>query len=128
MTKKKFSFVVVFFIIGIAGALFISSNAFKEAYRSRTIEKEVERLKKEAEKVQNENKQLADRIAYFETPEFQERVAKEKLNLQKNDETVVVVKEAAQQEEQKNENDFVVADENDSIPNYIKWWNFFFKY
>jgi len=35
---------------------------------------------------------LEDRIGYFQTPEFQEKVAKDKLNFQKNDEEVVIIK------------------------------------
>lgn len=128
MTKKKFSFVAVFFIAGIAAAIFISSNAVREAYRSKTIEKEVEGLKLEAQRIQSENKDLSERIAYFETSEFQEKVAKEKLNLQKPDETVVVVKQAVRQGEQKNNEQIIVEEDKVIVPNYRKWWDFFFKY
>lgn len=128
MTKKKFSFVVIFFIAGIAVAVFISSSAFREAYRSRTIEKEVESLKQDAQRVQNDNKELSERIAYFETPQFQEKVAKEKLNLQNPEENVVVVKPSVKQIEQKSADQVAVADDGQDVPNYRKWWDFFFKY
>jgi cell division protein FtsL len=127
MTKKKFSFVVVFFIAGIALAVFISVSAVREAYRSQTIEKEVETLKQEAQRVSAENSAMAERIAYFETPEFQEKIAKEKLNLQKPDEIVVVVKPGVDKQIQAVEvlDDTAIVEE---IPNHVKWWNFFFKY
>lgn len=128
MTKKKFSFVVIFFVAGIAAAIFISSSAVREAYRSKTIEKEVENLKQEALRIQSENKDLTERVAYFETPEFQEKVAKEKLNLQKPDETVVVVKKGIKQGEQEKNEQVAIENDQSSVQNYQKWWNFFFKY
>jgi len=128
MTKKKFSFVVVFFIAGIILAVFISVNAVREAYRSRTIEKEVESLKQEAQRVSAENDAMLERIAYFETPEFQEKIAKEKLNLQKPDENVVVVKRGIVQETKVDGAAEEPTQDQQDVPNYKKWWNFFFQY
>lgn len=128
MIKKKFSFVIIFFIAGIILAIFISSSAVREAYRSRKIEKEVEELRQEAKRIQNENEQLTERIAYFETPEFQEKIAKEKLNLQKPDENVVVVRQSSKKEDVKTEQQIEIDGDLHDIPNYLKWWNFFFKY
>jgi cell division protein FtsL len=126
--KKKFSFVLILFVAGIVLAVFISTSAVRESYRSKTIEQEVETLKKEALRIQSENDAMTQRIAYFETPEFQEKIAKEKLNLQRPDENVVVVKPSTNKEPQvagvTNE---VMADEK-YVPNYLKWWDFFFKY
>ena len=62
--KKKFSFAIVLFIVGIILAVIISISAFKEAYRSRTIEKEVEKMKQEAERIQNDNSALQKQIDY----------------------------------------------------------------
>ncbi|EKE20231.1 MAG: hypothetical protein ACD_8C00036G0005 [uncultured bacterium] len=128
MTKKKFSFAIIIFVAGIALAVFISSNAIREAYRSQSIEEEVEKLKQEAQRVQNENKELSERIAYFQTADFQEKVAKEKLNLQKPDENVVVVKSAVKKEEAGSTQQVSVETVVDPTPNYRKWWNIFFKY
>jgi cell division protein FtsL len=127
--KKKFSFAVIFFIAGIILAVFISISAVRESYRSKTIEQEVENLKKEADRIQSENDAMTERIAYFETSEFQEKIAKEKLNLQKPDENVVVVKQRIDQkplvaQDQASE----VQIEGENIQNYQKWWNHFFKY
>ena len=119
---------MIFFIAGIILAVFISVSAVREAYRSRTIEKEVETLRQEAQRIQNENDAMTARIAYFETPEFQEKIAKEKLNLQKPDENVVVVKQGVGEQAQvAGAEDKTTQDEHDD-PNYLKWWNFFFKY
>lgn len=126
--NKKFSFVAIFFIAGIVLAVTISTKAFQEAYRGRKIQKEVEDLKAQAQKVQNENEALKQRIAYFQTPEFQEKVAKEKLNLQRPDENVVVVKPSVENQQQNEKQSEEIVEIKQDIPNYMKWWNFFFKY
>ena len=126
--KKKFSFVVIFFIAGIILAATISTSAFREAYRSRKIQKEVEDLKAQAERVQSENETLTQRIAYFQTPEFQEKIAKEKLNMQKPDENVVVVKASIVDQPQVQGIQAVAVIDEDAVPNHMKWWNLFFKY
>lgn len=109
-------------------AFFISSSAVKEAYRSRRIEKEVEALRQEAAKIQNENNQLAQKIAYLQTPEFQEKIAKEKLNLQKPDENVVVVKQRVGELPSVAGVQTETVQAEIDVPNYQKWWNLFFKY
>ena len=83
----------------------------------------------EAEKLRQDNKSLEDKIGYFETQEFQEWEAKKKLNFQKEDESVVVVRPSPSQET--NESEPEKKEENGSkedMPNYKKWWNYFFKY
>ncbi len=119
---------VIFFIAGIILAATISTKAFQEAYRSRKIQKEVEDLTAQAQHIQNENKALTEQIAYLQTPEFQEKVAKEKLNLQRPDENVVVVKPSIAQPQATQDAPSQQAGSQQEIPNYLKWWNLFFKY
>lgn len=126
--KKKFSFVIILFIAGIALAVFISSSAVREAYRSRRIETEVTNLKNEANRIQNENEILRERIAYFQTPEFQEKIAKEKLNLQKPEENVVVIKRGVEKPVEEVVDNSAEIEVKQEAPNYVKWWNSFFKY
>ena len=119
---------VIFFIAGIFLAGLISTRAFQEAYRSRKIQKEVEDLQSEAERIQNENKALSQQISYLQTPDFQEKVAKEKLNLQKPDENVVVVKPGVSQPQSAPDQTVQGVVAQQDTPNYLKWWNAFFKY
>lgn len=126
--KKKFSFAIILFVAGIAVAGIISMRAVQEAYRSRKIEKEVEALKQQAQNVQNENNTIQKQIDYYSTPEFVERVSKDKMNLQKPDENVVVVSQMADVQPQTEENRNEIAQADQDVPNYEKWWNFFFKY
>ena len=126
--KKKFSFVVIFFIVGIILAAAISISAFQEAYRSRKIQQEVDDLKAQAQQVQSQNQALTEQISYLQTPEFQEKIAKEKLNLQQPDENVVVVNPSVGDQPQAAAAPSAAAITEQDIPNYLKWWNLFFKY
>ena len=117
-----------FFIAGIVLAAIISTRAFQEAYRSRMIQKQVDDLKAQALQVQNENQALTQQIAYLQTPEFQEKIAKEKLNMQEPDENVVVVTPGPEQQQQAPEAPSAVSQTQTDVPNYTKWWNLFFKY
>jgi cell division protein FtsB len=126
--KKKISFAIVLFALGIILAVMISIRAIQEAYRSREIEKEVEDLKKEAERIQAENDAIQQKIEYYDTSRFVEKVSKDKINMQKPDEKVVIVNQNISQPntqvkiEQKE-----IVEMEPIIPNYNKWWNFFFK-
>jgi cell division protein FtsL len=126
--KKKFSFAIILFIGGIILTVGISSSAIWEAYRGKKIENEVEKLKQEAQRVQNENNTIQQRISYYSTPQFVERVSKDKMNMQKPDENVVIVDQEKAVQQQISENRREVAQTEQAIPNYKKWWNFFFKY
>ena len=126
--KKKFSFAIVLFIIGIILAVAISIRAVKEAYRGRKIEKEIENLRQEAQRIQNDNNALQKQIDYYNTPQFVERVSKDKMNLQKPDENVVVVSQGAKNQSQVSEGQNEVSQTSEDESNYKKWWNFFFKY
>ena len=57
-----------------------------------------------------------------------EKVSKDKMNLQKPDENVVIVNQGMAQKSQiiNDQSETAQNDQNES--NYIKWWNFFFKY
>jgi cell division protein FtsL len=129
MGKKSF-FSIIFIIIGIIVAGYISYFAFKENRRNKQIESEINSLRQEADKLRQSNGDMKEKITYFETPEFQERIAKEKLNLQKEDENVAIIKpspvlrgENANGQETKSG-----SAEDDNRPSYVKWWEYFFKY
>jgi cell division protein FtsB len=128
--KKNIFISVIFFILGIAiigGLLWATTRV---VYRDRKIEKEIETLKQEAAKIKNDNQFLSEKISYFETPNFQEKIAKEKLNLQKEDEGVAIIKQsplAVSKEQQKVDPKENIS-ETPVVPNYKKWWNYFFEY
>lgn len=124
---KKISFAIIFFIAGIVLAAVISSSAVRQAYRSKKIENEVLALQEEARRIQNENETISQRIEYYSTPQFIERVSKDKMNLQKPDENVIVVnqRQVAGASDEKETEGPILAEEKDR-PNYLKWWKLFF--
>ncbi|KKU53237.1 MAG: hypothetical protein UY41_C0020G0002 [Candidatus Moranbacteria bacterium GW2011_GWE1_49_15] len=118
---------MVLFVIGAAAAVYVVYVAGKEAYRSARIEKEIEALKMEAEKIRTDNGNLREKIAYLDTDEFREKVAKEKLNLKKEDEQVVEIRPVTAISEE----EVLGASQGTTAPveeekNYMKWWRKFF--
>lgn len=126
--KKNILASVVLFVSGICaigGLLFATT---KVVYRDRKIEKEIETLKQEAQRIKSDNQILSERIAYFETPDFQEKVAKEKLNMQKEGEGVAIIKSSFQEEPSGAREASAQVQPSAQIANHIKWWNYFFEY
>lgn len=127
---KKISFIsLLIILLGIGAIAAVSFVSYKEAKRNQQINGEIEAMRQEAEKIRKNNENLKEKISYFETPAFQEGVAKEKLNLQKPDEQVVMVKPSEYYESRgENVSDNQTEKAEEDIPNYLKWWNQFFKY
>lgn len=129
MSKKS----IASFMLAVCGLVvigFVSFKAFKEVQRNRQIEQEINAIQSEADKIRKNNQELEERIGYFQTPEFQEKVAKDKLNFQKNDEEVVIIKASPSMkvEEEKDDDFSKSAPAQDLRTNYQKWWQYFFKY
>ena len=128
MGKKSF-FSILFVIAGVIIAGWISYFSLKENKRNKQIEAEINNLRSEAENLRQNNDEMTDKISYFETPEFQEKVAKEKLNLQKEDESVAVIKPSpVLRNKNIDENAAVKKEIASEKPNYEKWREYFFKY
>ncbi len=89
---------------------------------------EIGKLKQEADKLRQNNQDMKEKIVYFETPEFQEKIAKEKLNLQKDNENVAIIKSAPVLKEKNQEVESGQAISYPEKPNYAKWWDHFFGY
>ncbi len=127
---KRVSFIsLLIILLGIGAIVAVSFVSYKEAKRNQQINGEIEAMRQEAEKIRKNNENLKEKISYFETPAFQEGVAKEKLNLQKPDEQVVIVK-PSEYYESREENPTGSQEEKteETMPNYLKWWNQFFRY
>lgn len=125
--KTKISLMVVFFAVGIILAVVISSSAVRQAYRSKKIENEVEALQEEARRIQSENERISQRISYYSTPQFIEKVSKDKISLQNPDENVIIVSQRQTVENQNvDEKEESTQTGQLNLPNYVKWWNLFF--
>jgi cell division protein FtsL len=118
----------LFFLAGLVILVMIGISLGKETYRKRQIQKEIETLQTEINKVDQENSDLANLISYLSSQEFQEKEAREKLNLQKEDEKMVVLRKdaASQNSRQISEEKENTKDLEDKTPNWKKWLALFF--
>lgn len=62
-------------------------------FQKRAIDIEIAKLVAQADKIEKDNQQLGSLIKYFATPQYQEKQAREKLNLKKDGEYVVALPE-----------------------------------
>lgn len=135
MLKEKFklsSFLIkIFLLLVFVALIFVCISIFKETYRKNQVKKEIAALQEEAQRINKDNAEIKEKIAYLESPEYQIKEAKDKLGLQNPEENVIVVKPNIEKEpmedlsENKNSENIPKIEE---IPNHIKWWNYFFKY
>lgn len=122
-TGRIFSF-KYFVLAGFLAAVFLGSSLAKEYYRGYKIEEEINSLKKEIDVLEKNNYNFSRLVEYYNTDEYRELEARRKLNLKKEGEEVVFIKpplenaeNAIEEEKGNNEN---------NLPNYKKWWNYFF--
>ncbi len=134
--KKKAYLAITIFVLGSFLAGWVVYAASKQSYRGRQIEKEIEDLRAQADKIRMENTTLQEKIAYFDSDEFREKIAKEKLNLKKEDEKVVEIRPTVHSgqsdlEIEKNQGsqlaDNSKAGSTQNLKNYQKWWRQFFR-
>lgn len=127
--EKKSSWLVKMIIfLALVAAVFIVLAIYRETYRKKQVQKEISDLQNEADKIQGDNLRLADKIAYLEGRDYQEKEIRDKLNLQKPDENVVIVKPSLTKKNAENEP--TIADQKLVVKesNPQKWWDYFLKY
>jgi len=119
----------MFFLAGLAILVLIGVSLGKEAYRKRQIQKEIEGLQSQINSLGQENSDMQNLIGYLSSTDFQEKEAREKLNLQKEDEKMIVLrKEVVPQDSQsKSGKDNANLPPQDNAPNWQKWWKHFFE-
>ncbi|OGI26656.1 MAG: hypothetical protein A2359_00885 [Candidatus Moranbacteria bacterium RIFOXYB1_FULL_43_19] len=118
----------LFFVAGLGILVMIGISLGKETYRKNQIQKEIETLQAEIDKVGQENSDLANLISYLSSQEFQEKEAREKLNLQKEDEKMVVLRKdaASQNFQEPDEKGEITKESEERVPNWRKWLDLFF--
>lgn len=133
--KKSFfrSFLLKLAAIAVIAAIFFAgASIHDEVSKKNKIQSEINKLQQEADKISQENVKLGEKIAYLESREYQEREAKDKLNLQSPDESLVIIKPGVVKEiNAETENSIAEtppATDEKIVSNYKKWWDYFFKY
>ncbi len=121
---SKLVLIIGFFIL-VTVVFFLA----KEFYKKRQIQNEIQKLEEEAAHINRENLEIQDKIAYLQSRDYQEREAKDKLNLQNPGENVVVIKPGvAREQDMGAENENFPQPLPPNISNPQKWWKYFFKY
>jgi len=120
----------IFFIIILSVIVFVATATYRELQKKKQVQDEINKLQDEAERISRENLQIQEKINYFQTSDYKEKEAKDKLNLQSPDENVVVIKPSIIPEISKTElaAEPVKPATKENIPNPKKWWDYLFKY
>lgn len=130
---KKSFFLGLFLCLGFVAIGFVAFATYKELNKKKQVQVEIEKLQQEAAKVSQENDLIQEKIAYLQSREYQEREAKDRLNLQSPDENVVIVKSSVVGKPSSDEKNVPPKEESASAPiysapmsNFKKWCNYFF--
>lgn len=119
----------IFFLIGLSVLVYIGISLGKETYRKRQIQKEIDSLQAQIEDLKQENSEMENLTSYLSSTDFQEKEAREKLNLQKGDEKMIVLRKDVVPQDSQSE-DSANAPQvppEDNTPNWQKWWKHFFE-
>ena len=114
LLKSKFTTAILIGMLGLV--LFVTAKLFMQKYE---VQREIAALEERADRIQSENQELSELINYFQTDEYKERQAREKLNLKKEGEFVVVLPEIKDKGQ-------VLGEQGDEKSNPQKWFDYFF--
>lgn len=118
---------VKFFLVAcLAAFVAVAYALFKETYKKKQIQEEVKKLRDQAISLEQGNQKLKGLIEYFQTQNFSEKEAREKLNVKKEGEKVVILRQQEEQRENIKE-DGVNGQDQLIVSNPLKWWNYFFE-
>ena len=102
----------------IATSFYLFFLVGKMFYQSYQVNKEIDSIAQEIQKTKELNRELTEKIIYYKSGSYKEKVARERLGMQKpGEEVIVILPEEKNPEDDKNK---------DQSPNYVKWWKYFF--
>ncbi|MBX4187183.1 MAG: septum formation initiator family protein [Candidatus Doudnabacteria bacterium] len=101
--------------------IFVMVITAKILVHKRIIDREISKLENQMQKINKDNEQLSSLIQYLNTPEYQEKEARDKLNLIKDGEHVVVLPQNVSGSN-------VTEIANSKVSNYKLWFNYFFNH
>jgi len=110
-------------LVALAGiVVFAGWSSYQQYERSTKIQREIDILRRESDRIARENETLSEKIQYFASPNFKEEEAKEKLGLRRQEEKVVGIDgdvRITPEIQADTISDAVMIEENQ--PNYLKW-------
>ncbi len=122
---KKF-FYSYWFLLAMLVVFFVFSGAFiRSYYQDYQVKKEIERLQKEAAAMESKKLKSLELLNYFQSEEFVEKKAREEMNLVKPGEQAAIVRDLGGVQKSGQPSDNMIKSD---LPNYKKWWNYFFNH
>lgn len=128
--SKGVAIVILFFSLVILGiAVVIAWRGYQKHEVNTEVSQDIRALQEEAERLERETTRLSERIEYLQTPEFQEKQAKDKLGLARPDEKLVIIKPSPYTHRNESEESEGIMEHAPIMkkPNYIQWWEYLFK-
>lgn len=118
-TEKGIVLVVLVYVVLSVG---------RSVMKNYDMNKKIEALKQKNLELDREKEYLNNLIAYYKTDTFKELKAREELGFKRPGEFVLSVPVEADDREIADKNSFIapVESEPKQIPNYQKWYNYFF--
>ena len=90
--RKVFNFSKAAFWIGLLFILYMFAILTNETGRNYQLRSKSDELEQEIAQMQSQIEELGYKVTYYRTESYQDRLAREKLGLQKPGESVVIVK------------------------------------
>jgi cell division protein FtsB len=115
--------------IGLGILIFSAISISRETYRKKQIQTMIDKLNYQSQQIEKEKADIAEKISYFKSQDYQKQQLKDKFNMQEPGENVVIIKPSISKELQNEEKGQPeIQPKEQARPNPIKWWNHFFKY
>jgi len=122
--KKSFFRSRLFLLVIFLASLLIAFAYGRAYYQDREVRQEIVRLQNEVKNLEVKKMETLDVLKYVKSPAFAEEKARLELNMAKPGEKMAVVADRAEVENRGGQTQEKEL-ELESIPNIIKWWNFF---
>lgn len=113
----------IWIIAGIILVLFVGSSYIRAVIQKSEIQKEIDRLKAEKEKLEANNSDLSGLLDYFVSESYKEREMRLKLNMQKSGEKVIILSEPEKNSVRSSAPN--LDKDNSSFSNIKKWKEYF---
>ncbi len=123
--QSKFSKTMMALIV--VGTLMLYSS-LNIVYRNYQINRQIKGLEQEIAYLQENNIEQRNRILYYSTDAFAEKILRQKLNHQKEGERVYALARKDPEREKLVREQQKYQEREEKKANILKWWDFFFKH
>uniref|UniRef100_A0A7C4M0H6 Septum formation initiator family protein n=1 Tax=candidate division CPR3 bacterium TaxID=2268181 RepID=A0A7C4M0H6_UNCC3 len=106
--------------------LFVLYSLIGIVYRNYSINKQMEDISNNMERLELDNLEQQSKILYYSTDAYQEKILREKLGFQKEGERVYALPRKDPEREKLIKEQQKFQEKEDKKPNIVKWYEFFF--